>query len=143
MKTQLKTFIFTLILMSVGTVYGQKTTLHIFSTKTALGRGIITSYELFVNGKFATNIMAEEIIEYNLQSKGRFALTVRLSQDMKFDAVVNIDKDGDYYAVADLKMKTLKLLVVDKAVWEKYISKIKTTPTKLEEDIKSPFGKLD
>ena len=127
-----KTILFTFFtLITLASVSAQSTRLHVFATKTPLGRGIITSYELFFNGKLATNIMAEEILEYTLHSKGRFAVTVKLSQDMKFDAVVNIDKDGDYYVVADLRMKTLKVLTVDKTEWDKYISKIKSAPSKL------------
>lgn len=142
MTTKIKTTSLVLfILMALGSVHGQAT-LHIFSTKTQLGRGV-SSYELFLNGKFATNIMAEEILEYRLVSKGRFAVTVKLSQDTKFDGVVNIEKDGDYYVVADLRTKTLKVLTVDKAEWDKYVAKVKTVPSKLEEDVKNPFGKVE
>lgn len=139
MKTTILVFLFA---FSAGLVSAQSATLHIFPTKTQLGRGV-SSYELFINGKFATNIMAEKILEYKLHSKGRFAVTVKLSQDTKFDGVVNIDKDGDYYVVADLRTKTLKVLTVDKAEWDKYVAKVKAAPSKLEEDAKNPFGKIE
>lgn len=137
-----KTILTCIIALSLILVYGQNATLHIFATKCPLGRGI-SSYELFLNGKFATNIMGDEILEYKLVSKGRFAVTVKLSQDTNFDGVVNIDGDGDYYVVADLRMKTLRVITVDKATWEKYIAKVKSAPSKLEEDSNNPFGKVE
>lgn len=125
-----------------ASVYAQNTTLHIYATTTPLGRGVST-YELFLNGKFATNIQAEEILEYKLISTGRFAVTVKLSQDTKFDGVVNIEKGGEYYVVADLRMKTLKILTVTKEEWLKYTSKVKASPSKVEENSSSPFGKIE
>lgn len=125
---------------ATSATFGQNPTLHIYATKCALGRGIST-FELFLNGKFATNINADEILEYKLHSKGRFAVTVKLSQDTKFDGVVNIDNNEDYYVIADLK-KTFKVMIVDKAQWDKFTAKLKSSPSKLEEDINNPFGKL-
>jgi len=143
MKTPVKAILVSMIMLfSIGSAFSQNATLHIFATTTPLGRGV-SAYELFLNGKFATNIMAEEILEYKLHSKGRFSVTVKLSQDTKFDGVVNIEKNEDYYVVADLRMKTLKVITVDKAEWDKFVAKIKAAPSKLEEDVKNPFGKIE
>ena len=138
------TILFVSMLFAQQNIFAQDNSsrVHFFVTKTNLGRGVAT-FELFINAKFATNIGAEEILEYKMYSKGRISVTLRLSQDMKFDGILNIDKPGDYYVVADLRLKTLKIVNVENEEWDKFIQKVKTKPSHIEEDIKNPFGKID
>jgi hypothetical protein len=132
-----------LMLAAVGEAVAQNdfSTVNVFVSVPKKNGGF-TTFELFFNNRFITNIQAGEILKYKMYSQGRLSILVK-QDDYKFEGLVTIDKSSDYYVVADLKMGSFKIQNLGKEEWEKLIAKNDSKPVLMEEDIRNPFGIIE